>query len=67
MADEAIEWESYYRSYVRTYIDRDVADIINVKNLVKFNNFMQCMAARTGELLNADSVSRDVGVTAKTI
>ena len=40
MADEAIEWESYYRSYVRTYIDRDVADIINVKNLVKFNNFM---------------------------
>lgn len=67
LANENIEWESYYRSYIRTYLDRDVADIINVKNLVKFTNFMQCLAARTGELYNADAVSRDVGVTTKTI
>ena len=62
-----IEWESYYRSYVRTYIDSDVRDLINVKNLVKFSNFMKCIASRTGELYNAESVSRDVGVTVKTI
>jgi len=67
LADDNIEWESFYRSYIRTYIERDVADLISVKNLVKFNNFMQCIAARVGELFNADSLARDVGVTSKTI
>lgn len=67
LADDTVEWESFYRSYIRTYIDRDVADLIDVKNLVKFNNFMQCIASRVGELFNADSLARDVGVTSKTI
>lgn len=65
--DDLIDWESFYRSYVRTYIDRDVAEFVNVKNLVKFNNFMKCIASRTGELFNAESISRDVGVSLKTI
>lgn len=67
LADDTIEWKAFYRSYIRTYIDRDVADLIDVKNLVKFNNFMQCIASRVGELFNADSLARDVGVTSKTI
>lgn len=67
LADDTIEQEAFYRSYIRTYIDRDVADLIDVKNLVKFNNFMQCIASRVGELFNADSLARDVGVTSKTI
>lgn len=65
--DENIEWESFYRSYIRTYLERDVAELINVKNLLKFNNFMKCLAARTGELVNSDAIARDVGVTVKTI
>ena len=67
LADESIEWESFYRSYIRTYLERDVADLINARNLVKFNSFMQCIAARVGELFSADSLARDVGVTSKTI
>lgn len=67
LADESMEWEPFYRSYIRTYLDRDVADIITTKNLVKFHNFMQCIAARVGELFNAESLARDVGVTSKTI
>ena len=67
LADDSIEWEPFYRSYIRTYLDRDVADIITTKNIVKFHNFMQCIAARVGELFNAESLARDVGVTSKTI
>lgn len=67
LINKEIEWESFYRSYVRTYLERDVADLINTRNLLKFNNFMKCLAARTGELLNCDSMARDVGVTSKTI
>ena len=65
--NEEIEWESFYRSYIRTYLERDVAELINTNNLLKFNNFMKCLAARTGELVNADAIARDVGVTVKTI
>ena len=67
LADDSIEWEPFYRSYIRTYLDRDVANLITTKNLVKFHNFMQCIAARVGELFNAESLARDVGVTSKTI
>ncbi len=67
LTDESIEWASFYRSYIRTYLERDVADLINSKNLVKFNNFMQCIAARVGELFNADSIAQDIGVSNKTI
>ncbi|MDY5917929.1 MAG: ATP-binding protein [Treponema sp.] len=67
LADDSMEWEPFYRSYIRTYLDRDVADNITTKNLVKFHNFMQCIAARVGELFNAESLARDVGVTNKTI
>ena len=67
LADDSMEWEPFYRSYIRTYLDRDVADLITTKNLVKFHNFMQCIAARVGELFNAESLARDVGVTSKTI
>lgn len=67
MHDGTKDWESFYRSYIRTYLDRDVAELINAKNLVKFNSFMQCLAARTGELVNAESIARDVGVSSKTI
>lgn len=67
LSASSIEWEPFFRSYVRTYIDRDVAEFVNVKNLVKFNIFMKCLAARTGELYNAEAVSRDVGLSLKTI
>jgi len=67
LINNKIEWESFYRSYVRTYLERDVADLINTRNLLKFNNFMRCLAARIGELVNNDSIARDVGVTSKTI
>lgn len=67
LIDKKIEWESFYRSYIRTYLERDVSELINVKNLLKFNNFMKCLAARIGELVNYESIARDVGVTIKTI
>lgn len=67
LINENIDWESFYRSYVRTYIERDVAELIQLKNLLKFVSFMKCLAARTGELVNSDAIARDVGVSVKTI
>ncbi len=67
LIDEEIEWEPFYRSYVRTYLERDVAELINTKNLLKFSSFMRCLAARTGELINYSALSNDIGVSVKTI
>ena len=67
LIDNEIEWEPFYRSYVRTYLERDVAELINTKNLLKFSSFMRCLAARTGELINYSALANDIGVSVKTV
>lgn len=60
-------WQIYYASYVATYIERDVRQLINVSNGNDFTRFMVAIAARSGELLNYSSVAQDVGVSIDTI
>lgn len=59
--------EKYYSDYIKTYIDRDITEIINVKDSLKFHNFMQILASLTGQELNYNSISKSVEVDAKTI
>lgn len=59
--------EKYYSDYVKTYIDRDITDIINVKDSLKFHSFMQVLASLTGQELNYNNMSKSVEVDAKTI
>jgi hypothetical protein len=56
----------FYRSYVQTYIQRDVKDILNISDENKFHRFLIAVAARTGQLLNYADLSRDVGIDNKT-
>lgn len=58
--------ESYYSNYIRTYIERDVRDLVNIKNENKFIKFISSMAARTGGEFNASSVGSEVGIDSKT-
>ena len=60
------DWRSFYTAYVKTYIERDVKDLTNVGNTVQFMKFMTATAAMTGQLLNINSLSRDVGISRKT-
>lgn len=59
-------WQLYYSSYVRTYIERDVRELTEIGDTVKFTNFMIATAASTGQLVNLASLARDVGITAPT-
>lgn len=56
----------FYSSYIRTYIQRDVKDILNISNATLFIKFLSAVAARTGQLLNYADLSRDVGIDNKT-
>ncbi len=57
----------FYRSYLQTYIQRDVKDILNISDETVFYNFLVAIAARTGQMLNFSSISRDVGIDGKTV
>lgn len=54
-------------SYVRTYIERDVRQIINVQDLALFQTFLALCAANHSQELNVASISRDCGVAQPTI
>lgn len=57
----------FYSNYVDTYIERDVSQIINLKDKLKFQNFMEVLASITGEELVYDTLSKAVGVKVETI
>ena len=61
------EWEDFYSSYINTYIERDIADLINTNNILLFTKFMTCVAARTGNILVYSNIANEVGVDEKTI
>ena len=57
----------FYSDYVDSYIDRDVSEIINVRNKDKFHVFMQLVASLTGQELNYERIGSDVGIDGKTV
>jgi len=56
----------FYRSYIQTYIQRDVQDALKVTDQLAFNRFLAAVAARTGQLLNYANLARDVDIDNKT-
>ncbi len=60
------DWQMFYAAYVRTYIERDVRDLTEIGDVVKFTKFMTATAASTGQLVNLASLARDVGISQPT-
>lgn len=56
----------WFPAYVNTYIERDVRQLINVRDLSTFQRFIRMCAARTGQLLNLSSLASDCGITHNT-
>lgn len=65
--NEDREWVDYYQSYVKTYLERDVNQLIRAKNHLTFVKFMTAVAARTGQLLNYSNIADEVGVSEVTV
>lgn len=67
LTDENVDWQTFFSSYVQTYIDRDINDLARVKNKLKFTQFLTVIASRTGQLLNYASVAEQLEVPAPTV
>ncbi len=61
------EWQDFYSSYVRTYLERDIKEEIEIKDTLAFTRFLSAAAARTAQMLNYASVAQEVGVTQATV
>lgn len=53
----------FYSSYLQTYIDRDVSELINLTDKLIFRDFIRASACRIGQLLNIHDIAQDVGVS----
>ena len=57
----------FYPSYVKTYLERDVRDLLQIKDMMQFQTFLRLCAGRIGSLFNASELSGEVGVSVNTI
>ena len=57
----------FYPSYVKTYLERDVRNLLQVKNLMQFHLFLKLCATRIGSLFNASELAAEIGVDSKTV
>ncbi|MBD5337970.1 MAG: ATP-binding protein [Bacteroides sp.] len=59
--------ELYYRSYYNTYVERDLRDLLKIKNLMAFDTFIRLLASRIGSEFNASAIAREAGVSSVTV
>ncbi len=60
------DWQDFYSSYVSTYLERDINELISTDSLT-FTKFLTAVAARTGEMLNYANIAGEVGVSEPTV
>ena len=64
--DRGIPSSVFYSNYVQTYVERDLSELIKVKDLRVFRNFISLCAGRSGQLLNLNSLAHDCGISQPT-
>ena len=64
--DRPLKPQQWHAGYVATYLERDVRQLINVRDLTLFQRFLRLCAGRTGQLLNLSSLANDCGITHNT-
>jgi predicted AAA+ superfamily ATPase len=63
---EKINPSDWYYDYVKTYLERDVRDILKVHNLGTFQRFLKMCASRAGQIVNFSSLANDCGISSST-
>jgi predicted AAA+ superfamily ATPase len=61
--DRGLDAAEWLGNYYRTYVERDVREIVNVADLEAFGRFVRLAAGRNGQLLNLSSLATDCGIT----
>jgi hypothetical protein len=65
-ANPEVDRQIWCSSYIQTYLERDVRQVLNVGDLNVFIRFLRLCASRTGQILNISELARDVGMSGPT-
>ena len=60
------DWQEFYSSYVSTYLERDINELISTDGTT-FTKFLTAVAARTGEMLNYANIAGEIGISEPTV
>lgn len=66
-SNDMLHVQKFYSDYVETYIERDVSEMINVRDKFQFRRFMELIASLTGEELIYDNIAKIIGIDKKTV
>ena len=66
-SNSGLKLQKFYSDYVETYIERDVSDLVNVKDKLLFIHFMELVASLTGEEIVYDNIAKILGIDKKTV
>ncbi len=64
---EGFPAHNFYSNYYNTYVERDLRDLLKLRNLLTFDKFVRMLAIRVGSEFNASALAREVGVSSHTI
>lgn len=59
--------KNYYANYVKTYVERDVSELIHLRDRQKFENLLRILASLTGEEYVPDNIAKTLGVDKNTV
>ena len=62
-----LESHVFYSNYINTYIDRDISEIINIKDKMNFHNFLQYIASMTSQQINYADIAKNLGIDSRTV
>lgn len=65
--EKSLEPRRLYGAYIQTYVERDVRNLLNVKDLLKFEQFLTLCAGRIGQVVNQNALANELGLSSSTI
>lgn len=64
---DKIDPKNFYRDYTLTCVERDLRQLVNIKDLKTFQNFIRLCASRIGQVFNSSSLSNELGISHNTV
>ena len=64
--DRNIPSSIFYKNYIETYVERDISELVNIRDMRTFRTFLSLCAARAGNLINLSSLANDCNITQPT-
>jgi len=64
--DRDIPSNVFYNNYIQTYVERDITELVNIRDMRTFRTFLSLCASRAGHLLNLSSLANDCNITQPT-